>query len=181
MKNISKWVVTVVAALSMAGVVSAADTIIAGKVKSINADKKEFVLTDSAGKDNTIKLGDEVVVNRGGKEGPNGLKADDQVSVCCHKGALTSTAHYVLVREGDTKDFQLMRGSFKNFDADKKTFTYTDVDNKDWTFPMNNAKVRLNMQASKIEDIKVGDSTLAVVEEIGETRTLKDLMVSNQK
>jgi hypothetical protein len=34
------------------------------------------------------------------------------------------------------------------------------------------------MQASKIEDIRNGDTTLAIVEEIEDKATLKDLMVS---
>jgi len=180
MKCISKWVSTAVAIVLLAGSAMAAETLTAGKIKSVNAENKTFVLTDGAGKDNTFKLADDVVINRGGKETSSDLKAGDVVSVCYDKGTLTWKAHYILAKEGDTKDYQLMRGSFKNYDADKKTFTYTDVDGKDWTFAMNGSKVRLNMQASKIEDIKIGDSILAVVEEIGQTRTLKDLMASRK-
>lgn len=180
MKSISKWVSAVAAIVLLAGTAVAADTLMAGKVKSVNAEKKSFVLTDGAGKDNTFKLGDDVVINRGGKEIASDLKAEDVVSVCYDKGTLTWKAHYILVKEGDAKNYQLMRGSFKNYDADKKTFTYTDVGGKDWTFDMNGSKVRLNMQASKIEDIKIGDTTLAIVEEIGDNRTLKDLMVARK-
>lgn len=176
MKCISKWAGSVVAILFLAGAVAAADNLIAGKVKSVDAEKKSFVLTDGAGKDTTFKLGDEVVINRGGKESGSGLKADDQVSICYNQGTLAWTAHYILVKEGDTKDYQLMRGSFKNYDTEKKTFTYTDKDGKDWTHAMNGVKVRLNMNPSKISDIKIGDSTLVVVEESGETRVLRDLI-----
>ena len=70
----------------LAGTAVAADAIAAGKVKAINADKKEFVLTDSAGKDWTIKLGDNVIINRGGKESQSDLKAGDPVNVCYDKG-----------------------------------------------------------------------------------------------
>jgi hypothetical protein len=176
----SKWLSGLVAVVVLAGTAAAANDLIAGKVKSVNAEKKEFVLTDGANKDHTFQFGDEVVINRGGKEGPSDLKADDAVSICYHKGTLTWTAHYILVKEGDTKDYQLMQGSFKNYDADKKIFTYTDMDGKDWTYPMNSAKVRLNMRASKIEDLKIGDSTLAVVEEVGSARTLKDLIATRK-
>jgi len=174
----TKWLSGLVAVVVFAGLVAADDSLIAGKVKLVNAEKKEFVLTDGANKDHTFNFGDQVVINRGGKESPSDLKADDLVSICYHKGTLAWTAHYILVKEGDTKDYQLMNGSFKNYDPDKKTFTYTDRDGKDWTYPMDGAKVRLNMQASKIEDLKIGDSTLVVVEEIGDKRILKDLMVS---
>lgn len=180
MKSISKWLSAAVATILLAGTALAADTLTAGKVKSVNAEKKEFVLTDGSGTDNTFKFGSEVVVNRGGKENPSGLKADDQVSICYDKGTLSWTAHYILVKEGDAKDYQLMRGSFKNYDVDKKAFTYTDAEGKDWTFAMNGSKVRLNMEASKIGDIKIGDTTLAIVEQLGENRVLKDLMVSRR-
>ena len=180
MKSFSKWVGAVVAMVLLAGSATAANTLIAGKVKSVNAEKKEFVLTDGAAKDHTFKLGDEVVINRGGTEGPSDLKANDAVSVCYHKGTLTWTAHYILVKEGDTKDYQLRQGSFKNSDAEKKTFTYTDADGKDWTYPMNGSKVRLNMQDSKIDDIKIGDNTLVIVEEIGDKVSLKAMMFSRK-
>ena len=60
----------------------------AGKIKGVNANKKEFVLTDSAGKDGTIKLGDNVVINRGGKESQSDLNAGDAVNVCYDKGGV---------------------------------------------------------------------------------------------
>ena len=68
MTSISKWVSAVAAVVFLAAPAAAADAIAAGKVKSINADKKEFVLTDSAGRDVTFKLGDNVVVNRNGRD-----------------------------------------------------------------------------------------------------------------
>jgi hypothetical protein len=45
---------------------------------------------------------------------------------------------------------------------------------------MADAKVRLNMQGSKIEDLKIGDTILAIVEEVGDKATLKDLMGSRK-
>ena len=58
------------AILLLAGPAVAADAIAAGKVKAVNADNKEIVLTDGAGRDWTIKLGDTVIINRGGKSCP---------------------------------------------------------------------------------------------------------------
>ena len=142
MKSMMKWMSGVAAIVLMTGVASAADTVAAGKVKSVNADKKEFVLTDVAGKDWTIKLADDVAINRGGKESPSDLKDGDTVNVAYHKGVLVWTAHYILVKEGDTKNCELARVTVKNYDADKKEFTYTDEGGKDRTFATGSAKVR---------------------------------------
>jgi hypothetical protein len=180
MKSFTKWFSGPVALVLLASTVAASDTIIAGKIKSINAEKKEFVLTDGASKDHTFELGAAVVISHDGKESPSDLKANDTVSICYDKGTLTWTAHYILVQEGNAKNFQLRHGSFKNYDSGKKTFTYTDAEGKDWTYAMNGANVRLNMQPSKIEDLKIGDATLAVVDEVGAKTTLKDLMGSRK-
>lgn len=180
MKSLMKWIGTAAMVVLMAGAATAADTLIAGKVKSVDAERKEFVLVDGREKDQTIKFGDEVVIHREGKEVASGLKPGDLVTVCYHRGTLTWTAHYILVKAGDTKDFNLMRGSFKSYDAEKKTFTYTDADGKDWTYALNGSKVRLNMVASTIQDIKIGDTILAVIDGNGEKRTLQDLMVSRK-
>src|SRR5437762_3040335 len=108
MKNLTKWLSALMAMVLLAGTASAADAITTGTVKSINADKKALILTDAAGIDATIKLGENVVINRGGKESKSDVKAGDMVNVCYDKGILTSTAHYILVQEGDSKDWKLM-------------------------------------------------------------------------
>jgi hypothetical protein len=179
MMNFSKWFSALAAFVLLAGPAVADDAVAAGKVKAIHADKKEFVLTDSAGKDWTIKLGDTVVINRGGKESQSDLNAGDPVNVCYDKGLLTWTAHYILVQEGDAKNRELIHGAIKNYDADKKEVTFTDQA-KDWTFPTGDAKVRLNREDIKIGDIKIGDKALAIVEKVGERTTLKCLMIERK-
>ena len=114
-----------------------------------------------------------------GKESQSDLNAGDPVNVCYDKGLLTWTAHYILVQEGDTKNRELVHGFVKNYDADKKEVTFTD-EAKDWTFPMGDAKVRLNREDSKIRDIKIGDKALAIVEKRGEAATLKCLMIERK-
>jgi hypothetical protein len=42
---------------------------------------------------------------------------------------------------------------------------------------MGDAKVRLNKADSKVENVKIGDHALAIVEKIGDKETLKCLMV----
>ena len=65
----------------MASTAAAADTIASGKIKSINADNKSFVLTDSADKDFTFKFDDKLVVNHDGKETKSDLKAGTHVFI----------------------------------------------------------------------------------------------------
>jgi len=180
MKIFSQLFGAMAAVLLLAGPAVAADAIAVGKVKAVNADDKEIVLTDSAGKDVTIKLGDTVIINRGGKESQSDLRAGDTVNVCYEKGVLTWTAQYILVQEGNTENSHLLNGTVKNYDADKEQVTLTDPEGKDWTFSMGDATVRLNGKDSKIGDLKIGDKAVAVVEKIGETTTLKSLMIDRQ-
>jgi hypothetical protein len=52
-----------------------------GKVKSVTADMKEFVVTDKDGKDWTFTLGDDAKIRLGDKElRLNELKVDDEVT-----------------------------------------------------------------------------------------------------
>jgi hypothetical protein len=170
-----------VAVVLLAGTSPAADTVSAGKVKSIHADKKEFVMTDSAGKDWTFKLGDKVVINRGGKESQSDLKVGDPVNVMYSKGVLTWTAHYILVQEGDTKNCELVYGTVKSYDGDKKQLAFTDEARKDRTFDLGDAKVQLNTKPGKIDDVKIGDHFLAIVEKAGDKLTLKSLIIERSK
>jgi hypothetical protein len=166
-----------VATALFAGATMAAEAVSTGKVKSINADKKEFVLTDSANKDFTVKLGDAVVINRGGKETSSDLKAGDAVSVVYDKGVLTWTAEYILVQEGTNKNCDLVHGTIKSYDPSKKQLAFDGHGGKEWTFSMGDAKVRLNMQESKVDDVRIGDNAIAIVETNGDKATLKSLMV----
>jgi len=180
MKSLSKWVSATVAVVLLAGTSAAAETVSAGKVKSIHADKKEFVMTDSAGKDWTFKLGDKVVINRGGKESQSDLNVGDPVNVMYSKGVLAWTAQYILVQEGDAKNWELMYGTVKSYDSDKKQLAFTDEDRKDRTIDMGDAKVKLNTNPGKIDEVKIGDHVLAIVEKAGDKLTLKSLMIERK-
>jgi hypothetical protein len=180
MMCLSKWVSAVVAIVLLAGAAAAAETVTFGKVKSVNADKKEFVLADAADKDWTFKIGDKVVINRGGKESQSDLQAGDAVNVLYDKGVLAWTARYILVQEGDTKNCDLVRGSVKGYDASKKQLDVTDEQGKERSFAMGDAKVHLNKQDSKVEDVKIGDTVLAIVETVGDKVTLKSVMIDRK-
>src|SRR5207247_1818330 len=97
-----------------------------------------------------------LVINRAGKESKSDLKAGDAISVCYDKGTGTWTAHYILVQEGDFKTCELVRGNIKGFDADKNQITFTNEVKKDSTYPIGKAMVRLNMEVSKISNVKNG-------------------------
>jgi hypothetical protein len=171
----------------LAGTAIGSEALATGTIKGINADKGEFVLTDSAGKDVTFKLGDKVVVNRGGKETKSELKADDVVNVSYDKGLATNTAKYILVQEGDSKNWELAQGSFKSYDADKKEIVCTDAQDKDCIYAMGDAKVRMckkeakEAKEAKVEDIKIGDRVLVILQTEGEKKTLQALMFERAK
>jgi hypothetical protein len=175
-----KWISATLAIALLAGTVAAADTVSAGKIKSIDAASKTFAVTDSANKDFTFKIGDHLVINRDGKESKTDLKAGDDINVCYDKGLLTWTVHYVLVQEGKTKNCSLMAGAIKNYDAGKKELAFTDEDAKTTTFSMGEARVRINMKDSKVEDIKIGDHARILVEMVERAPILRSVMVDRK-
>lgn len=164
----------------MAGVVAAADTVSAGKIKSVNADNKTFVMTDSADKDFTFKVGDGLIINRGGKESKSDLKAGDPISVSYEPGVLSWTAHYILVQEGAGKNSKLVRGNVKSYDADKKQLAVTAENAKNLMFSIGDAAVRLNMKDSKIDEVRIGDHALLIVDMVGDKATLRSVMVDRK-
>ena len=181
MKCLTKWLSATLAIALMASSAAAADTVASGKIKSIDADSKTFVLTDNAKKDFTFKLGDNLVVNRAGKETKTGLKSGDWIDVCYDKGVLTWTAHYILVREGTSKNCDLIRGNIKSYDADKQELSFTDEVKKDSTFTIGKATVRLNMEDTKMENVKIGDHALLIVETVEGRPILRSVMIDRAK
>jgi len=181
MKCLKKWLSASLAIALLAGTVAAADTVANGKVKSINADSKTFIVTDAADKEHTFKFGDNLIVNRAGKESKSDLKSGDAINICYDKGILTWTAHYILVQEGTAKNSELIRGNVKSYDAGKKELTFTNEAQKDSTYPMGKAMVRFNMENSKIDNVKIGDHALLIVDTVGGQPTLQSVMVDRVK
>jgi hypothetical protein len=182
MMCLSKWTSVTLAIALMAGNAAAADTVSHGKVKSIDAANKTFVLTDVADKDWTFKLGDKLIVNRAGKETTSDLKVGDPISVCYDKGLLTWTANYILIQEGTSKNCCLVIGNVKSYDAGKKEMVFTDEAKKDSTFPIGKAMVRLNMANSTMDNVKIGDHALLIVDNVGEkSATLHSVMIERAK
>jgi hypothetical protein len=167
----------VLAVMFLARSANAADDIAVGKVKSVDAENQQFVLTDNAGKEWTFKLGDKFVVNRGGQESQGALKAGDAILVHYDSGVVNRSAKYVLVQEGDSMHWTMAHGNFKSFDAGTKHFTFTDPNGKDYTYPMGNATVSLNHEKSTINEIKIGDHVLALLDATGNPAILKFLIV----
>ena len=181
MKSFFKCSSALAMLLLLAGTAMGSEALATGTIKGVNADKSEFVLTDSVGKDVTFKLGDKVVVNRGGTESKSDLKAGDAVNVSYDKGLVTWTAKYILVQEGDSKDWELAQGSFKSYDADKKEIVCTDAQGKDCIYAMGDAKVRMNMKKAKVKDIKIGEHVLCILQTAGDKTTLQALMFERAK
>jgi Cu/Ag efflux protein CusF len=165
----------------LAGTAAAAESVASGKIKSINADNKTFILTDAADKDFTIGFGDNLVVNRAGMESKSDLKAGDAINVCYDKGILTWTAHYILVKAGTSKNCELIHGSFKGYDAAKKELTFTNDAKKDCTYPMGSAKVRVNMADSTVQNLTIGDHVLLIVDTVDGKSALHSVMAEHAK
>jgi hypothetical protein len=164
MKQMTKWLGTFLAIALMASTAAAAERIASGKVKSVNADNKSFVLTDSENKDFTFKFGDKLLVNRDGKESRGDLKAGDPITVHYDKGLVNWTADYILVHDGKTKDMDLVHGTIKNYDADKKELTIMDVDSKTPTiYGVGKADVRINNEDGTAQSLKIGDHALIII------------------
>jgi predicted lipoprotein with Yx(FWY)xxD motif len=180
MKSQLKWFGALAAMVLLAATAAAADAVAIGKVKEVNADKKTVVLTEANGKDYTFKLDEHAVINRGGKESKSDLNAGEAVNILFDKGLTSSTARYVLVQEGDSKNWELVHGAFKSYDTDKKQFCITDANGKDVNFAMGDAKVRLNKEAGKVQDIRIGDKTLVIIEKAGDKSTLKSVMIERK-
>ena len=177
MKSFSKLGSVLAVLFLLAGTAMAADALATGTIKGINADKSEFVLTDSAGKDVTFKLDASVIVNRGGTESKSDLKAGDVVNVSYNKGLVTWTAKYILVQEGDSKTWELAQGNFKSYDASKKEIVCTDAQGKDYTYATGDAKVRMNKKEAAVEDIKIGEHVLCILlQPAGDKTTLQALL-----
>jgi Cu/Ag efflux protein CusF len=177
MMCLSKWISATLAIALMAGSAGAAETVASGKVKSINADNKTFVLTDSADKDFTFHLGEKFVVNRAGKESMSDLKTGDAISVGYDKGVLNWTANYILVHAGPSKTCELIRGSVKSYDAGTKELTFTNEIKKDSTYTVGKAPVRFNMIDANIDNVKIGDHALIIVDTVAGKATLQSVMV----
>jgi Cu/Ag efflux protein CusF len=181
MMSLTKWLSGTMAMVLLVGNAAAADTVAVGKVKSINAGNKTFILTDAADKEHTFKLGDALVVNRAGKESKSDLKSGDAINVCYDKGVFTWTAHYILVQEGASKNSELVRGNVKNYDVSKKELTFTNEVKTDSTYPMGDALVRFNMENAKIDGVKIGDHALLIVDMVEGTPTLRSVMFDRAK
>ncbi len=181
MKFLTKWLSATLAIALLASTAVAADTVASGKIKSINAEKKTFVFTDAANKDFTLKIADDLVVNRAGKESKSDLKAGDAINVCFDKGILSWTAHYILVQEGKAKSSGLVHGSVKSYDPKNKELAFTNESDKTSTYAMGDALVRLNMEDAKIEDVKIGDRALLIVDTVEEKPVLRSVMVNRAK
>ena len=181
MMCLKNWLGATLAIALMASSATA-NTVLAGKIKSVDAENKTFVFTDKADKDHTAKFADDVVINRGGKEGKSELKVGDAVSVCHDAGLAKWTAHYILVHEGTTKDSTMWHGTFKSYNADKKELGFINSNKLDAMYAIGDATVRINMKSSTPADLAIGDEALIISNTNDDkVTTLKSVMVQRVK
>jgi len=181
MMCLSKWFGAALAIALLAGAAIASDTTLGGKVKSTDAEKKTFVLTDRDGKDHNFKFDDELVINRDGKESKSDLKVGDPICVCYDKGLANWTAHYILVQEGKCKNCELIQGNVKAYDADKKELKFTNLSGDTSTFSMGTAPVRLNREETSVDNVKIGDHALLIVDMGADKPVLRCVMIQRAK
>jgi Cu/Ag efflux protein CusF len=180
MIRLPKWLPVVLCFAFLVGLTAracGAEATARGKVKSIEADKKQFILTDLNGKDWTFTVADNTIIRTADKETKLAdLKPGDDVSIVYDKGVTQFTANYILNHQGDTKGLEVGFGALKLFDPDKKQLVLTDPNGKDWTFRMaDDAKVRLSDKEAKPADLKLGDKLTVVFEKKGNDLTVQDV------
>jgi Cu/Ag efflux protein CusF len=140
-----------------------------GKIKSINADAKQVVVTDQDGKDYTYNLTDNAkIFLSNGKEGKlDDLKADQDVMVLFEKKDNKYWTSAILDRQGDYKDAVLAQGTIKSVSGDD--IAVTDSKSKDTTYSLTDTgKVSLNDKSSKLSELKDGDKVIPVYSKHGD-------------
>jgi len=180
MIRLPKWLPVVLCFAFLVGLTAracGAEATARGKIKSIEAEKKQFVLTDLNNKDWTFTVADTATIRSADKDAKfNDLKQGDDVSIVYDKGITQFTANYILNHQGDTKGLEVGYGSLKHYDADKKQLVLTDPNGKDWTFQMaDDAKVRLSDKDAKPADLKLGDRLTVVYEKKGNDLAVQDV------
>jgi Cu/Ag efflux protein CusF len=185
MIRLPKWLPVVLCFAFLVGLTAracGAEATARGKIKSIEAEKKQFILTDLNGKDWTFTVGDNALVRSADKEAKfTDLKAGDDVSIVYDKGVTQFTANYILNHQGDTKGLEVGYGSLKHFDADKKQLVLTDPNGKDWTFLMEDgAKIKVSDKEAKPADLKLGDKLTVVYEKKGNDLAVQDILANRK-
>lgn len=149
----------------------AAPALADGKIKSVNTDEKQVVVTDKDGKDTTYNLTDNArIFLSNGKEGKLGdLRADQDVSVLFEKKEGKFWTSAILDRQGDYKDAGLAQGTLKSVSADQNLVTVADAKEKEWSYNLTDTgRVTLNDKRSKLSDLKDGDKVILIYAKRGD-------------
>jgi Cu/Ag efflux protein CusF len=163
MVRLPKWFVVVLAlALLVAFTAPAFADVTHGKIKSVAADKKEFVFTDKDGKDWTFQLTDDARIRISDKDVKlNDLKAGEEVAIVYQKQGDKLMASTIC-----TGDVALCK--VKSVAADTKELMCTDNAGKDMTFQLaDNARIRLTDKDLKLNDLKAGDEVAVIYQKQG--------------
>lgn len=166
--------------LAIVGDLVASESIGVGKIKSVDLKKRDFVFTDEMGKDRTVKYDEDTVINRGGRDGQSDLKANDSVCIYYETSGLSWRANYILVQEGESKNWSLAHGTVKSRDSDKKEITYIDDKGRSWTYSTANVSVFINRAEAKVESIKIGERVMTLLQKAGDQTMLKSLYVTRK-
>jgi Cu/Ag efflux protein CusF len=171
MVRLPKWLVVVFAlAFLLALAAPSFADVTHGKIKSVSADKKEFVFTDKDGKDWTMMVADDARIRLADKDLKlNDLKAGEEVAIIYEKKGDKLMAH--AVSNGD-----VTVGKVKSVSADTKEVVFTDKDGKDWTLTLaDGARIRLSDKDAKVTDLKAGDQVDIIYEKKGDKLIAKEI------
>jgi hypothetical protein len=78
------------------------------------------------------------------------------------------------------ENWKLVQGTFKGYDTTLKQLAFTDHAGKDLTFAWGDGKVRLNREFTSVENIKIGDKGLFILDKTGDTTTLKAVILKRK-
>jgi Cu/Ag efflux protein CusF len=173
-----KYCVSAMLAITlMAGTAAASDKVACGKIKSIDAANKSFILTDSASKDHTFALGENLIINRAGAVSKSDLQVGDAIYVSYQKGVFTWTARYVLVQEGVTAHCTLLSGNVKAYDTEKDELTFTSDADEVTHCRVGATPITINKAAAAIGAVKIGDHALLIMHDHKGKQRLKSMMI----
>lgn len=145
--------------LVLSGPLFAADVTV-GKIKSVSADKNQFVLTDNTGKEWQFNLKDDGKIRASDKTIRLNEIKDGSFAMITYDKKADGTLQATSIRtpSADAMVDGVTHGTIKSVDADKNQFVLTDSNNKDFLFTMTDkGHLWRDDQTARLNDLKSGD------------------------
>lgn len=142
-----------------------------GQIVKIWTDQNRFTLKDKNGTEWTFQLGKDATIRLNDQDSKLAdLKPEDQVTITYRMMVRDINAGQV------AQATAIARGQIQSVLADQNQFLLKDTQGKEWTFELvQNAKIRLDDQDSKLADLKQGDQVCIVYEKSGDRLMAQDI------